>query len=120
MEKIKYDNSTPVVVVGGCHHNTLGVIRSLGWKGLKPILITVSNQLNPYITYSKYIGKYYCRKNLIVPSCEEAYNTLMEIGEGFSNKKAVLILCTDGMSSIVDEKNESLKKYYYIPGIGGG
>ena len=45
-------------VIGGNHHNTLGVVRSLGYKGLRPPVIIVSSQKKPYVCNSKYIEKY--------------------------------------------------------------
>lgn len=44
-----------IIVIGGNHHNTLSVVRSLGFKGLRPILIIISKGKRPYISYSKYI-----------------------------------------------------------------
>lgn len=38
-----------IIVFGGDHHNTLGVVRSLGEAGIKPILIlhgTINNFAN--------------------------------------------------------------------------
>ena len=38
-----------IIVIGGNHHNTLGVIRSLGYKGLRPYVILITNNNKPYI-----------------------------------------------------------------------
>ena len=46
-----------VIVIGINHHNTLGVVRSLGYKGLKSHVIIMCRQKNPYVCYSKYIVK---------------------------------------------------------------
>ena len=44
-----------IIVIGGNHHNTLAILRSLGEKGVKSLLIVVSEDSKPYIGYSKYI-----------------------------------------------------------------
>lgn len=44
-----------VIVIGGNHHNTLGVLRSLGEKGVFSELILVTSSKYPYVKYSKYI-----------------------------------------------------------------
>lgn len=43
-----------VIVIGGNHHNTLSVLRSLGEKGVLSLLIVVSHDTKPYVGYSKY------------------------------------------------------------------
>ena len=101
----QYEMTTPVVVVGGSHHNTLGVIRSLGAKGLSPILITVTKENKPYIAYSKYVCEDY-----IAQDAEDALVIIREIGSRLSSGKAVLIACTDGMASIIDDNNDELQK----------
>ena len=111
----QYEMTTPVVVVGGSHHNTLGVIRSLGAKGLSPILITVTKENKPYIAYSKYVCEDY-----IAQDAEDALVIIREIGSRLSSGKAVLIACTDGMASIIDDNNDELQKFFFVPGIGGG
>lgn len=115
MEQILFEKTTPVVVVGGCHHNTLGVIRSLGYKGLKSILITITKHNKPYIAYSKYVSE-----NFIVQNANDALKTIKEIGCRFLGGKTVLIACTDGMASIIDDNYEELQKNFFLPGIGGG
>lgn len=114
MEQILFEKTTPVVVVGGCHHNTLGVIRSLGYKGLKSILITITKHNKPYIAYSKYVSE-----NFIVQNANDALKTIKEIGFRFLGGKTVLIACTDGMASIIDDNYEELQKNFFLPGIGG-
>ena len=46
-----------VVVIGGDHHNTLGVIRGLGEKGIAPDLILVTPSKMTYVDASKYIAR---------------------------------------------------------------
>lgn len=47
-----------IIVFGENHHNTLGLIRSLGEVGLRPYLVLVkSNVLYPFVSKSRYIKK---------------------------------------------------------------
>ena len=107
------NNIVPVFVVGACHHNTLGVIRGLGFNGINPNVIIVRHNKNPYIGYSKYI-----ERKWIVDNNEEVINVLFEEGRSLRNK-AVLIACSDSLSSLVDENSQKLSEYYYIPGASG-
>ena len=46
-----------VIVIGGNHHNTLGVLRSLGEKGVFSELILVTSSKYPYVKYTYYLWK---------------------------------------------------------------
>ena len=46
-----------VVVIGGDHHNTLGVIRSLGERGIHPDLILVTPSKITFVDASIYIDR---------------------------------------------------------------
>ena len=45
------------IIIGGNHHNTLGVIRALGYKGINSTVVLVTGEKKPYVSYSKYITK---------------------------------------------------------------
>ena len=45
-----------VIVVGGNHHNTLAILRSLGEKSIKSKLIVITGDKKPFVSYSKYIS----------------------------------------------------------------
>ena len=47
-----------VIVIGGNHHNTLGVIRSLGEKGIYPNIIITNESKYAYVAKSKYVKDY--------------------------------------------------------------
>lgn len=98
-----------VYVVGGDHHNTLGVLRSLGFKGIKSNLIVVTEKKHPYVGKSRFIKKRY-----IVPSEEEAINVL--INEKPKHEQAVVIACSDGASSEIDLNRNRLEDVYSLPG----
>ena len=74
-----------IIVIGGNHHNTLGIIRSLGYKGLRPYVILITNKNKLYICYSKYIKQYKC-----LSSPNEIVNHLLEIKDDFKNHLFVI------------------------------
>lgn len=101
----------PVFIIGGNHHNALGVIRSLGERGVNINVIIQSNDKKPYICRSKYISRCW-----IVSSEKEVFDILINESENFHGEKAVLIACADNLSSLIDMHCEELKQRYYLPG----
>ena len=99
-----------VFVIGGNHHNTLGVIRSLGEKGINPYVIIQCNVHHPYIRKSRYISK-----SWLVGTDEEVLLILKNEGE-HQCEKSVLIACSDSLSSLVDMYHDELSKWYCLPG----
>ena len=57
----KIDERVQVVVIGSIHHNTLGVIRSLGEAGISAenirVILVTSNMNKNMITVSTYVDK---------------------------------------------------------------
>lgn len=99
-----------IFVIGGNHHNALGVIRALGEKGLRPYVIIQCEEKKPYIRLSKYIQQYW-----IVNSDAEVLGLLKREGAK-REKRSVLIACADGLSSLVDSYHDELSKWYRLPG----
>ena len=59
-----------ILIIGSDHHNTLGVLESLGEKGVKPdvIVTTRSHTDNSFVLKSKYVARgYICDAANIVP-----------------------------------------------------
>lgn len=100
---------TEIYVIGGNHHNTLGVIRSLGSEGVLPNVILVSNLEKPYVGFSKYI-----KELIIVPTDESAIKVLLSRKDKHSH--AVVIACSDGASSEIDNHRDCLADVYALPG----
>lgn len=103
-----------VFIIGGVHHNTLGVIRSLGERGIKPVVLFVTDDIKrrAYVSKSKYIEKSY-----IYISYDEAVDYLLSITQ-FKKKgdpKDVIICCSDGASSAVDNCYDKLSVWYQCP-----
>ena len=51
-----------IVVVGGNHHNTLGVVRALGQRGLgDSIKLIVVSETPDFVSVSRYVRRANCR-----------------------------------------------------------
>ena len=101
------------IVIGGNHHNTLGLIRSLGFKGVKPYLIVITDHKRPYICCSKYIKQF-----KILSSANEIVSYLLEIKDTFTNKP-VVFSCADFVTVELDSYKFLLDDYYHLP-VGNG
>lgn len=98
------------IVIGGNHHNTLGVIRSLGEKGLHPLVIIESKEKHPYVAKSRYI-----RKSWVVDNEKQVLAVLQE-EVGKHGNCPVVIACADNMSSLLDIHYNELSLHYSLPG----
>ena len=67
------------IVFGAEHYNPLGIVRSLGEEGIKPIVVTINSKLK-VTSASKYCGEVYH-----VDSLEEGYNLITQklVGGGY-------------------------------------
>lgn len=98
------------IVIGGNHHNTLGVVRSLGRRGIKPYVIITSSGSESFVLKSKYI-----EKGWIVNDTEAAYQLMLDT---FSDEEEmpVLFACHDVISSVFDLHRDFLSEKFYVPG----
>ena len=104
------NHTQKAIVIGGNHHNTLGVIRSLGRAGIKPIVVLTSGNESSFVLKSKYIQTW-----RVVNGSEEAIKLLMD-KFATNNQKYVLIACHDGIASALDLNRKILLPYFIIPG----
>lgn len=113
-EHQKMYNMSQVVVIGSHHHNTLGVIRGLGRKGLRPIVIMTNRSKNPYVLRSKYIAETIELNNSddVIPYIVRRFSECTE--------KPVLIACHDRISEILDLNMSNLSKMFHVPGTPDG
>ena len=101
-----------VIIIGGNHHNMLGVIRMLGEKNITPYLIVTNGNKYCYVTKSKYVKDFD-----IVEEDETAILKILK--EKYSNKdeKAILIPTSDFAALLIDKNLNDLKKYFIVPSI---
>ena len=106
-------NKHQVVIVGDNHHNALGLVRSFGVNGIKPIgFIVCEEKKESFVTKSKYWSKAY-----ILESYEYLIDKLIEI---FSNEQnqPVLIPCSDTAGELLDQNLDKLSPIFIVPSIG--
>lgn len=101
-------NEMPIII-GGNHHNTLGVIRALGYKGIHSHVLLITDEEKPYVAYSRYIGK--C---VILRDKQEIVPFLKEYAKSIQNKE-VIFSCADFVTSELDASYNQLKEYFYLP-----
>lgn len=99
------------IVIGGNHYNTLGVIRSLGEKGVPVYLILISEKEN-YICKSKYVTKFW----QVIKSEKEIINVLLN---NFDDEefKPVIMPTSDFGVEVLDKNFNLFKNKYILPNI---
>lgn len=97
------------IVIGGDHHNTLGVIRSLGQKGLKSNVIIVPSAKHSYVSKSKYISA--CQ---LLQDEDELIPYLLN-NHSAKGEKSIIFCCSDAVASVIDLYADRLKDYYIFP-----
>lgn len=98
-----------IIVIGGNHHNTLSVLRSLGEKGVRSLLVIVTNDPKPYVGYSKYI-----KNKRVVKTVEDVGAAMYALHN--SSEKAIVIACSDAISSYLDCNYKTLSEAFILPG----
>lgn len=102
-----------VIIIGPAHHNTLGVIRSLGKMGLKDrIQVILRGSENCAFTRTKYVRTnnfYFC--NDYVHSIE----ILLSLSPQHNEPKPIVICCSDSAISEVDQRYDTLSKWFILP-----
>ena len=99
-----------VIVIGGTHHNSLGVIRALGERGYEVEYVNINAGKADFVSKSKYISKY---KSL--NSVEHVYYYLEERAK--SVEKEILISCADVVTEYLNLYKDKLSRRYIIPGV---
>ena len=99
-----------IIVIGCDHHNTLGVIRSLGEKEVSPDALIVSQDGKTFVGKSKYIRNLHIvrNNNEIVPYLLSHLKS--------EKDKSVVICCHDASSSEIDLHADELRPWFIIPG----
>jgi len=99
-----------VLVIGGDHHNTLGVIRGLGERGIYSDLIYVSSSEQTFVNYSKYV-----QKSTKVKDDSYIVSVMLDLYK-LKDAKPVVICCSDASSGIIDDYRDKLSPFFILPG----
>lgn len=103
-----------VIVFGGNHHNTLGVIRSLGEVGIRSNVVLCSDNINDcYVIKSRYIltGAVFNSHEKCLAYIENKFTCPPQ-------RKHVLICTSDAAASLIDLNYDKLKSDFFIPNGG--
>lgn len=108
----QYLDGHKCIVFGPDHYNPLGVVRSLGEKGLNPIVILWAE--HPFlVNHSRYISKLH-----VVKTIQEGYDILIK-EYGNEIKEPFLFLTMDKIVSFLDNRYDEIKNKF-ITYNGGG
>ena len=100
-----------IIVIGGGHHNTLGVVRALGERGIGVELVTIGSKEEKYVSSSKYVKKHHS-----LVSSEELQTCLLSRKKSGGSNKEVVISCSDVVTEALNESIDNLRLYYTVPG----
>ena len=91
----------------GDHYNPLGIIRSLGEEGIRPIVLLCAEHPK-LVQHSKYIGELYTFKTI-----EEGYQYMVN---HYSNEqlKPFIYNGSDDITLLLDQHYDDLKDYFYF------
>lgn len=102
------------IVFCGDHYNPLGVIRSLGEKKIRPIVILVAKEPK-LIPLSRYIRKLHRVDNI-----EDGFKVLLD-EYGNEKEKPFVYSCSDEIASLLDLNYDRLiDKFFFFHGKGQG
>lgn len=96
------------------HYNPLGIVRSLGEAGIKPIVLLCCPHTPKLVNKSKYIGELHC-----FLSIEDGFNYLIS---HYSNErlKPFIYNGSDNITLLLDSHYDELKdNFYFTNGQGG-
>lgn len=99
------------IVLGGEHYNPLGIIRSLGEAGLRPIAIITKGK-KKFVGSSKYV-----EKAIYVNDVAEGIQVLLSEYVGRKNKPFVYIT-DDYFLEYVDSHYDEFREHFYITNAG--
>ena len=101
------------IVLAGDHYNPLGIIRSLGEEGIKPIVL-LCDEHPKWVQYSRYIGELHIFKTF-----EEGYQFLID---NYSHEplKPFIYNGSDDTALLLDSHYDELKEHFYFTNGRGG
>ena len=97
-------NNKVIVIIGITHHNTLSVVRSFGRVGTLVDVILYDGFADSFVFKSRYVQNAHVVSD--IPSVLECLNHYYE--------SAVVVACSDGISSLMDIHYDNLKNRYHF------
>lgn len=106
-----------ILIVGGDHYNTLGIVESLGQKGLSSYVIlhgsNIGKKLN-YVLKSKYVIKgWVCKTD------EEVLATMKANFNDTNDKRTIVFTAADADACLLDSHWTELENTFILPGANG-
>lgn len=98
-----------VLVIGADHHNTLGLVESLGQKGVKSYVLIVADIKKSFVLKSKYVIDGWI--------CSEPELIVDEMLKHFSDteNKTIVFSSYDDVSSVLDASSKKLSPFFILP-----
>lgn len=97
-----------IVFVSKDHYNPLGIVRTLGEVGIRPIVIVVKGDLK-MVTKSRYV-----KKKHFVDTPEQGIRLILSLYANSKNEKSYILTGDDTTVSTLDSHYEELKDYFYF------
>lgn len=104
----KYNIENLVCVIGGNHHNMLGIIRMMGENNIKVNAIIINGDKNSFCIKSKYLSSYF----LVAYDEKKIINEINKLP-----KDTIIIPTGDDATFIIDKNYKKLKSKYILPSI---
>ena len=103
-----------VIILGGDHHNALGLARVFGINGIKPygVITTFSKREKDNFCH---LSKYW-EKTWFALSEDEALE-ILKFEFCHEKEKPVLVPSSDGMAYVIDTRLDELSEWFIVPGI---
>ena len=102
-----------VIIIGGDHHNGLGLARIFGLNGKNVFAVVISNKKRSWMATSKFV-----EGHAVFKTEKEGLDFIIET---FSNEpqRPVLIPYSDGAALELDNRLNQFKEKFYVPSING-
>lgn len=100
-----------IVIGGGNHHNTLGVIRSLGKRNIGIELISLGNLKKNFVASSKYVTNFHA-----LLAVKELSSFLLYRNKSADGLKEIVISCSDEVTEHLNIFRNKLIERYILPG----
>ena len=100
-----------VIVIGGGHHNTLGVVRALGQSSIGVELITIGGKKDCYVSSSRYVHTHHA-----IIDVKQLSVCLLSRKASADGQKEIVISCSDSVTEELNICYEVLSERYILPG----